>query len=40
MIRAFFDESADDPREKAFVLAGWVSDVEEWQRLAKCFREN
>jgi hypothetical protein len=24
MLQAFFDESAENPREEAFIMAGWV----------------
>jgi uncharacterized protein DUF3800 len=34
MIQAFFDESADNPREEAFIMAGWVSDATLWPLFA------
>ncbi len=33
-MKAFFDESGDDPREKVYVLAGWVATDQEWERFS------
>ena len=34
-MRAFFDESGDDPRDKIYVLAGWVGDDAVWSRFGQ-----
>lgn len=38
MLQAFFDESADDPREQAFIMAGWVSDVMTWRSFSDAWK--
>jgi hypothetical protein len=38
MVQAFFDESSDDPREEAFIMAGWVSDECTWQSFSSAWK--
>src|SRR5277367_3534352 len=38
MFQAFFDESADDPREQALIMAGWVSDVTTWRSFTAAWK--
>ena len=33
-MKGFFDESSDDPREVACVVAGWVATVSEWDHFS------
>jgi hypothetical protein len=34
-MRAFFDESGDDPRDKIYVLAGWAADDQTWRDFGR-----
>lgn len=38
-MRAYFDESGDDPRDKIYVLAGWVAEQTVWEGFNAAWRE-